>query len=395
VNAVIFKPLNPSVLFDTIMEVFGKSARRKARISRKEAGITAALKRIKGAKILLVEDNEINQQVATELLENAGLIVTVADNGREAVESVLAAGAEASFDAILMDLQMPEMDGYAACRNIRKDARFKDLPIIAMTAHAMADEREKCLNAGMNDHATKPIDPLALFATLTKWVQPGKRDTASRRTDRRKSTVDIVLPEHLPGIDVKDALSKVSGNKRLFIKLIGQFRQEFGEAVDILRQKISGDDLGSARRFLHNLKGVSGNLGALALSSVAQAMEGTIEQSDKAALKGLMKRFETDLKDVLDSAAKINQAEPSAASMAQDDGDADIETAADLLRRINTGLGNDELIEDELIGALKKSIGNAPYQDELERLERHITAFDYDEATSILNSLATSLEISL
>jgi CheY-like chemotaxis protein/HPt (histidine-containing phosphotransfer) domain-containing protein len=319
----------------------------------------------------------------------------LADNGREAVEKVLAAGAETSFDAVLMDLQMPEMDGYEACRNIREDTRFKDLPIIAMTAHAMADEREKCLNAGMNDHASKPIDPPALFATLTKWVQPGNRDTASCRTDRHASAANIVLSEDLPGIDLKAALTKVSGNKRLFIKLMGQFKQEFGEAADILRQRISEGDLHSARRFLHNLKGVSGNLGAMALHSVAQEMERRIKQNDKATLTGLMVRFETDLNDLLDSAARVEQAEPSTTPMPHNAGNEDIEKAADLLRRIDTGLGNDELIEDELIGALKKSIGNAPYQDELERLERHITEFDYEKATSILNSLATSLEISL
>lgn len=395
VNATIFKPLNPSVLFDTIMEVFGKSDRRKARISSQEAGITAALERIEGAKILLVEDNKINQQVAMELLEDAGLIVTLADNGREAVEKVLTAGAESSFDAVLMDLQMPEMDGYVACRNIRKHTRFNDLPILAMTAHAMADEREKCLKAGMNDHVTKPIDPQALFATLTKWVQPGKRNTPSCRTDRHESTADIMLIENLPGIDVKAALTKVSGNKRLFVKLIGQFKQEFGAAADVLRQKISGGDLRSARRFLHSLKGVSGNLGALALHSAVADMERAIEQNDKETLRGLMERVEADLNDVLDSAAMVEQAEPSKASMSYDAEYVDIEKAAHLLRRINTGLGNDELIEDELLGALKMKIGNAPYLDELERLERHITEFDYQEATAILNALAKSLEISL
>ena len=119
----------------------------------------------------MAEDNEINQQVAREILESAGFVVEIASNGREAVEKVRSS----PYDAVLMDIQMPEMDGLQAAEELRRDGRFGDLPIIAMTAHAMAGDREQSLQAGMNDHVTKPIDPDALFAVLLRWVRPGER----------------------------------------------------------------------------------------------------------------------------------------------------------------------------------------------------------------------------
>ena len=135
-----------------------------------------------GARILLVEDNEINQQFAQELLEGVGFEVTIANNGREAVNAVQAE----EFDAVLMDVQMPEMDGYQATSEIRKHERFRDLPIIAMTAHAMAGDKEKSLAAGMNDHITKPINPDHLFSTLFAWIKPCKRDMTDDIPAKRK-----------------------------------------------------------------------------------------------------------------------------------------------------------------------------------------------------------------
>ena len=137
--------------------------------------------------MLLVEDNELNQQVATELLADAGVVVTVANNGKEGVDAVLAA----PYDAVLMDVQMPVMDGYTATGVIRGDERFKDLPIIAMTANAMAGDMEKSAAAGMCDHVTKPIDPDTLFATLAKWIKPGRapwRQRRRRRPPRRRAS---------------------------------------------------------------------------------------------------------------------------------------------------------------------------------------------------------------
>jgi CheY-like chemotaxis protein len=168
-DGLLLKPVSPSVLFDTIIQAHGEEVSDTSPMAqdRKES---ESLALIKGAKILLVEDNEINQQVAKEILEGAGLIVSLADDGQQAVNMIK----ENRYDAILMDIQMPVMDGYAATGEIRKDERFKDLPIIAMTAHAMAGDEDKSLQAGMNGHVTKPIDPDQLFTTLQNPSPEGR-----------------------------------------------------------------------------------------------------------------------------------------------------------------------------------------------------------------------------
>ncbi|MCP4996582.1 MAG: response regulator, partial [Gammaproteobacteria bacterium] len=165
-DALLPKPVSPLKLFEAIKSAFGFRKERRRRKRFLGAEMTEALKDIAGARVLLVEDNQINQQVARELLERGGLSAVIANNGQEGVTAVRSE----AFALVLMDIQMPEMDGYQATTEIRSEARFKDLPIIAMTAHAMADERERCLRVGMNDHITKPIDPKHFFQTLLRWI---------------------------------------------------------------------------------------------------------------------------------------------------------------------------------------------------------------------------------
>jgi CheY-like chemotaxis protein len=187
----LLKPASPSILFDAIMQAFGEAVPELSRVAQRKEQEAEALKHIQGAQVLLVEDNEINQQVAKEILEGAilegaGLKVALTNNGQEAVNAVK----ENEYDAVLMDVQMPVMDGYTATRQIRKDKRFKELPIIAMTAHAMTGDEDKSLQSGMNGHVTKPIDPDQLFSTLQKWIKP-------RIRRRRKKTSFQILCQDL------------------------------------------------------------------------------------------------------------------------------------------------------------------------------------------------------
>ena len=169
IDGFLTKPVNASMLYDTLMELFGAS--RLASADAESRKTESAGHDAHGLRVLLVEDNEMNQQVAKELLESAGAVVTVAGHGGIAVKLLREGPSPSAFDIVLMDLQMPEMDGYEATRLLRADPRFHELPILAMTAHALVEERERCLAAGMNDHVTKPIDPDALFAALTRWTK--------------------------------------------------------------------------------------------------------------------------------------------------------------------------------------------------------------------------------
>jgi len=228
--AFLIKPFNQSVLFDTIMGVFGHGAgsrlRQPALAGQEPDGMNA----IRGARILLAEDNEINQQIAIELLEQAGMVVDVANNGLEAVSAV----GRTCYDLVLMDIQMPEMDGLTATRNIRAlDLPWAaTVPIVAMTAHAMAGDRETSLEAGMDDHITKPIDPAQLLASLVAWIPPADRPLPQgfvpRSTTRETALRQDELPlAGLPGINVKSGLAKVSGNRSLYRKLLGKFQDKY------------------------------------------------------------------------------------------------------------------------------------------------------------------------
>jgi len=278
IEGFLLKPVSPSMFYDTLMDLFGEAARP-------EAGRPKAVREqvrshdATGVRILLVEDNEVNQQVATELLEGAGASVRIANHGGEAVAILTGGEQPPPFDVVFMDLQMPEMDGYTATRHLRADPRLQNLPIIAMTAHAMAGEREKCLKAGMNDHVAKPVDPDALFATLLRWVKPKEAPAAAVPGPQRAAKADeVVLPE-IDGIDVADGVKRLAGNKRLFRQLLRQFAAKHGESASEIAAALKDGEQKLAERMAHTVKGVAGTLGIKSVQAAAAGLEGAIRES--------------------------------------------------------------------------------------------------------------------
>jgi len=268
IESFLVKPLNPSTLFDTIIETLGQNNESMPVLENHE---TVLRPQLHGAKILLVEDNSINQQVAQEILEDVGLHVSVAENGVKAIQAVQ----ENQFDLVLMDIQMPDMDGYQATRLIRKNPSFTPLPIIAMTAHVMAEDKEKCLNAGMNDHLAKPIDPEALYAIIGKWIAPkDNTETMNKNNDIKVS--DVFLPDHLPGIKLEQGLLRVRGNRKLFCKLLSQFLEDHDDDDKMLAQAINQKNQDEIHHLLHTLCGVAGSLGAEKLQKKAAQLEHTL-----------------------------------------------------------------------------------------------------------------------
>ncbi|MCP4320740.1 MAG: response regulator, partial [Alteromonadales bacterium] len=226
-NGFIVKPINESSLFDTIIDAFGCSPAESIKMNELNIENDTALDAIRGSRILLAEDNELNQQVMLELLEGNGLSVTIANNGREAVDLLIEN--PNGFDLVLMDIQMPILDGYGATAEIRQDRRFKNLPILAVTAHAMAGEKEKSISLGLNDHIIKPIDPQALNDALLRWIKPcnmtGKRLKQSFVPEAvaELKVEDVMLPDSLPPFDLQAALKRLNGNKRLLYNLLIKF----------------------------------------------------------------------------------------------------------------------------------------------------------------------------
>ena len=279
----LLKPVSASMLFDTIMQTFGEAVPETSRVAQRKEQEAEALENIQGACVLLVEDNEINQQVAKEILEGAGLNVTLANDGQEAVNAVK----ESNYDAVLMDVQMPVMDGYTATKAIRKwegGMRNKgkaQIPIIAMTAHAMAGDEDKSLQAGMNGHVTKPIDPDQLFATLQKWIKPSEKRVQVQQpevpVERPESDKAVPeedeLPESLPGFDLAEGLERLRGNKRLYRKLLLDFGAKYTEVAGEINKALNSKDLKQAHSLIHNLKGLAGNLAAIDLQAASVNLE--------------------------------------------------------------------------------------------------------------------------
>ncbi|HEX5217968.1 MAG TPA: response regulator [Verrucomicrobiae bacterium] len=295
-DGFLVKPVTKSMIVDTLVNVFAEEGKSAAAAVESEHAA-----RLRGARILLTEDNDINQQIAVELLEGAGASVKVANNGREAVEILSESQQPPPFDVVLMDLQMPEMDGYQATAKLRSDPRFGALPIIAMTAHATIEERQRCLAAGMNDHISKPIDPANLFETVGRFYKPLTRPAATlspsegERDGVRGSSAD--LPS-IPGLDTQDGLARVAGNRKLYLKLLSQFVEQQGPAGTQINDALARKDADSAERLAHTVKGVAGNLGARPIQQLAGRVEKAIAaKAPPAELTPLLQELGSALED--------------------------------------------------------------------------------------------------
>ncbi|MDD3813851.1 MAG: PAS domain S-box protein [Desulfocapsaceae bacterium] len=271
IGDVLFKPVSPSVLFDSVQRIMGGVDEGVRTSGDAPTDTFAQLITIQGARILLVEDNDLNQEVATELLRDAGFIVDLAENGQIALNKVRAA----DYDLVLMDMQMPVMDGVTATQEIRKEVRLRDLPVVAMTANVMQGDRDRCIAAGMNDHVAKPIEPEVLWTALLKWIKP--RQSAAVDVEPQV-VVDVDLPSGIAGLDMADGLRRVLGKKPLYLSMLRMFVAGQKSVVTEILKALDGDSWNTAERLAHTLKGVSGTIGAIALQQMAEKIEGVIRQ---------------------------------------------------------------------------------------------------------------------
>jgi two-component system sensor histidine kinase/response regulator len=434
----LLKPVNSSVLFDAIMQALGKEVQDPTRVRRGKERTPDDLKAIQGARVLLVEDNEINQQVAKEILEGAGLVVTIANDGREGVDLVQSS----EFDAVLMDIQMPVMDGYTATRKIREwevgmrngkgrmrngkgrmrnaecgmrnrigedsdlkseirnhKSEIKRLPIIAMTAHAMAGDEQKSIEAGMDGHVTKPIDPDQLFAALQKWIKPVEERAAvpkSLSASGRPPVLDALpepdqalsaedeLPESLPGFDLHAGLARLMGNKRLYRKLLLDFGANYGGVADEIRQALAAGDFEQAHSLVHNIKGLAGNLEATDLQAAAVKIEKLVKgQSQETVsekdLQENIAELENSLNRALDAVQTLGPPaeekiiEPSAKWLAE----VPVEQVREVVNRIKAAAEMGDVTQIKSIAEELKSEFDAmeTFCDELVRLAED---FDFD-----------------
>ncbi len=390
----LVKPVNISVLFNTIMVSFGYEVAMQKRQLIKGVVEAEAIKKVGGAKVLLVEDNVMNQQVAQELLEQVGVIATVTDNGLKATEAVKGN----SFDMVLMDIQMPVMDGLTATKAIRnlidpesgKRHSAADMPIIAMTAHAMAGDREKSLEAGMNDHISKPIDPDQLYNTLLTWIEHRQRQIPPEIKSKmfhKEQHVEGLLPETLPGIDLKLGLKRCSGHSRFYKNQLLKFYEEQQDVVKKIQGALADKDIELARRVAHTVKGLAGTIGAVELQNTSGHLESALV-FDHDKPDEYIEELGKELGRVLESLSFLAKQDKGNEKAEVKEEEGDTELLMKQLEKLDPYVRKGKLKPcKEIIQEISSVKWPDQYTEEIETLIGLVKKYKFDEAEQLIDQL--------
>ncbi|WP_109096226.1 PAS domain S-box protein [Azospirillum sp. TSH64] len=402
VTAVLEKPVTPSAMFDSVMMALGGAAARPGESARRvhDPAQSTELSALVGRSVLLVEDNLVNQQVACGLLELVGIEATVVGSGEEALQCLR----EVKFDLVLMDVQMPGLDGYETTRLIRRKLELSSLPIIAMTAHAMAGDRERCLDSGMNDHVSKPIDPETLYAALARWLKPVRGIGGAAAATTGNAAIPAVsavsaaqaLPESLPPLDLTVARRNVNGNLALLRRILIDFAATHEAEAVRLSTAVCEDRWKDVLRLSHTLKGTAATIGAMELSGLAGRVEAGAMTVPPAVEDGLLDRLADALARVVEGIGSLGRPvaditpmpePPASASLPRDM----LRAAQSLSERLGGLLIAGDPEAGDLADALACLLAGSPVTSLAERVNRHAGAFDFDDASTALTELRDRL----
>jgi CheY-like chemotaxis protein len=383
-NAVLTKPVTFSSLFDAVVEARGKGKVLDTRVHRKAERDSSAVRQLRGARVLLVEDNEVNQELAKELLTQAGMEVVVANHGQEALDILARDG---RFDGVLMDCQMPVMDGYEATRAIRAQPALIELPVIAMTANAMIGDREKVVEAGMFDHIAKPLRVDEMFATLAKWIRPVASGASSPSATVTSAAVRLAaghLPS-LPGIDVQAGLATAMGDLSLYLRLLSMFRD--GQR-DFEARFLQARELGNPKGqqlAAHTLKGLAATLGARELETVSGALElACIEEAELDRIDDLLYRTGLELDPVLAGLATL----PARTEVTAVPAEVDPRRMQSLVRRLRALLADGEAEAADVIDQLLKLSAGTSHAAGVQKVAQAVSVFDFEGALDVLDTIS-------
>ncbi|MDD3055266.1 MAG: response regulator [Aliarcobacter sp.] len=385
------KPVSPSTLYDTILQAFGKHIIINANVNIKSNNFPDIKKIIQGARILLVEDNVQNQEIAMEFLQKANISAKIANNGKEAIEIL----EKEEFDAILMDCQMPVLDGYEATKQIRKIEKFKDLPILAMTANAMQGDREKCINSGMNDYIAKPLDFNKFYETLGKWVKPKYTFINMQKEEIEKAEEIDIKTLEIEGINLLQALNRMAGNEKLLLNQLKRFVKSQNNFEEKILTHVKNSDLESAIREAHTLKGLCGNIGADLLFEKAKELEfhlkekgfddkyGDLIKVIKSDLELLIKNIKESLETSFFNKSKDNLLEDKNVNISK------INNIFLELEQLLKELDSNALVKANELQVEVEKLG---YFNNLDNFMNNINDFDFDKAIEYLELLKEDIQ---
>ncbi|RQO62456.1 hypothetical protein DBR47_04270 [Paucibacter sp. KBW04] len=411
VDGFLHKPVNPSSLLDALMDLYGDY---KLKLPAPDASEPSL--RFEDVHVLLVEDNEINRQIALELFALVGVSAEVAVNGQEAVEHLLRSGPE-PFDIVFMDMQMPVMDGHEAAKRLRADPQFDSLPIIAMTAHAMAEERERCLSEGMQAHISKPLDPGNLYRHIAQYS--GKElkaqhaeggpveaaalsETAAAQDMQERLSKFITQPSPegealiaaLPGLDIAAALQRFVNDAGSLRNTLQRFCVNQRQALEELSSALKRQNWAEGERVAHTLKGLSATFGMDALAQAAGALEQALRQPEPEAqvLHSGMAELSQALQSVLGqldayfgkaSDATVEIYEPAPSAHAAPGDPAAVQALQERLRQLLQASDLDALaLAEESSDLLRSWLGSS----QADALMDHLQLFDFDAALALLDA---------
>ena len=391
IDGLLLKPVGPSALLDSILCALGKEVVTQGRKQQRQEASHEAEQSVRGAYLLLVEDNAVNQELALEILQGAGIRVDVANNGAEAVGKV----SRTRYDGVLMDCQMPVMDGFEATRQIRADGRFNDLPILAMTANAMSGDKELCLEAGMNDHIGKPIDINQLFVSLARWIKPSDPlGNAAQGADTRSVAQRMDLPD-IPRLDLTQAMRRMGGNTKLMRKLIDRFGQTQSDAIARIRRAIDLQDMETATREAHTVKGLAGNIGATQLLALAGSVEGLLRHGTLDALPAALLAMAQELDLILSQMASAMGPSTTAADTAATPLMVDRAVLASDLQELAALLADDDSRAAKVADSIAEKLRAVGQGVASMQLQKRIAKYEFEEALDALKEAARALDIPL
>ncbi len=376
IDNVVYKPLSPRLLRQALAIASNFESETSHTLS-KTTGIRHDTN-LTATRILLVEDNPLNQDVALGILSKSGIQVDIANNGQEAIKCLTT-----EYDAILMDLQMPVMDGYDATKIIRLDEKYKDLPIIAMTANIMIEKKQKCIDAGMNDIITKPVDPDNFFMILNKWITG--IDVSHTPLPPEQIRISDEL-NSIREIDVRSGLARIGGNEEQYRQLLLRFRKNYPETLNDIGTLVRQNKMIDAERAAHTLKGVSGNIGSEALFEAASDLERAISDSDQLRIARYLQKAAKILSIVIEDLSNLKTIDESSITK-KGYGEKEV---TDLLQRLQSQVNQSNMASIDTLELLKQYQLPANTEQCIDSLEKALETFDFKNSSKLLEELLES-----